>query len=116
MARARTKPKNLIEKLADAGEEALAKVADAPVVGKVVESATGVKDRLDELTHKVRGLEGIEKRVKELERKVEQLQKASKPAAARPAAARRTTAAAKPTAAPKKTTTAAKKPGRVAKS
>jgi hypothetical protein len=106
MGRSRTKPKGLIEKLADAGEEALSRVADAPVVGRVVESASGVKERLDELTLKVRGLEGIEKRVQELERRVDELSKASKPAAARPSAARRTTAA-------KKTPTRSKKPGPV---
>jgi TolA-binding protein len=105
MARARA-PKTLIEKLQDAGEEAIHKVAEAPAVGRVVEGATGMKDRLDELTLKVRGLEGIEKRLRDLEKKVDQLSKAQK---ATPAAKRPRTAAAKPAA--KKA--AAKKPGAV---
>jgi hypothetical protein len=109
MAPARSTPKNLIEKLADAGEEAIAKIAEAPGVGRVVEGASGMKDRLDELQLRVRGLEGIEKRVQELERKVEELSKASKPAPARPSAA--PAAPTRPT--PKPNAPAVKKPGAV---
>src|SRR3954471_13428163 len=107
MARART-TKNLIGKLQDAGEEALAKVAEAPGVGRVVESASGMKDRLDDLTLRVRGLEGIDKRLNDLEKKVEQLAKAQKAHPAKPSAAKPSRAK----AAPKKTP--AKKPDAVA--
>jgi TolA-binding protein len=108
MARA-SAPKKVIEKLQDAGQEAIAKVVDTPAVGRVVGGATGMKERLDDLTLKVRGLEGIEKRLQDLEKKVEQLAKAQKPPAAKPSAASRSRSATKPAAKP----APAKKPGPV---
>ncbi len=85
--------KDLISKLADAGEDVLQKASEIPGADRLVSAATGTKKQLDDLTKKVRGLDALEKRVAALERKVGS---GTKPAP-------------KKRAAPKKSTTAAKK-------
>jgi phage shock protein A len=87
MARTQT---DLLAKLVDKGEEALARVAEAPATSRVIDSVTSLRTRVDELQKRVRGLDVLERRVEALERKVEQLSKkpAAKPAAARKAPAK----------------------------
>lgn len=82
MARTQT---DLLAKLVDKGEEALARVADAPATMRMLDSVTTLRTRVDDLQKRVRGLDVLEKRVADLERKVEQLSKkpSAKPAAAR---------------------------------
>ena len=107
---ARAKGKGLVGKLQDAGEEAMSRIVQAPAVGNVVLSAGHMGERLEELQLKLRGLEGVEKRLKALERKVAALEKAQSPAAPRKPAAK-PRAAAKPR--PSSSATA-KQPGPVA--
>jgi len=81
MARTQT---DLISRLVDKGEEALARVADAPAAARLLDSVTQLRTRVDDLQKRVRGLDVLEKRVADLERKVERLSKKppAKPAAA----------------------------------
>ena len=65
--------KDLLQKLADRGEEAISKLADVPAADKVVGAVTGMGKRVDEMQKRVRGLESIEKRVAALERRVDKL-------------------------------------------
>ena len=65
--------KDLLHKLADKGEEAISKLADVPAADKVVNAATGMGKRLDDMQKRIRGLESIEKRVAALERRVDKL-------------------------------------------
>lgn len=69
--------KDLLARLADAGEEALSRFASSPRVDRVTGVLTNMKDQVDALASKVRGMEALEKRVEELERKVERLSKVS---------------------------------------
>ncbi len=95
MAQRKKQQKDVIQRLADSGEEALQKfIADLPGGTKVVGAANSLFARIDELTKRVRSLDPLEHRVAELEKRLDAL---TKPPKAKPAA-RRTTAARKTSA------------------
>jgi hypothetical protein len=79
---------DLIAKLADRGEDVVGRISDFPAAQRVVEAATGLKERADELQRRLRGLDELEKRVAALEKKVDRL---AKPAGAKRSTAKRTT-------------------------
>ena len=79
------KEKDLVSRLADAGEEALQRLSDLPGGQRAVTAFNDLRSRVDELGKKVRGIDALEARVHELEREVAALKKAKAPA-------RRTTA------------------------
>jgi TolA-binding protein len=86
--------KDLLTRLSDAGEEALSRVAGSPATTRVLEGVGGMRDRLDDLQKKVRGLDELEKRVAKLEKRVEELAKPKRSTTAtrsRAATAKRTT-------------------------
>jgi hypothetical protein len=76
--------KDLISRLADAGESAMKTLGDAPGADRFLGAATALRDRLDELQKRVRGLEA-------LERKVDRLSKDGSASSTRKAGARKTT-------------------------
>ena len=78
---------DLLGRLADLSEEAFQKLSEAPGADRLLGTLNSMKDRVDELQKRVRGLEELEKRLAALERKVDKLGKSgSAPAsAARPA-------------------------------
>jgi hypothetical protein len=80
---------DLIGKLADRGEDVVGRISDFPAAQRVVEAATGLKERADEIQRRLRGLDELEKRVAALEKKVDRL---AKPAGAKRSTAKRTTA------------------------
>ncbi len=87
MATTRKSQKDVLQRLADSGEEALQKfISDLPGGSKVVGAANSLLARVDELTKRMRSLDPLEKRVAELERRLEALEKPTKPAARKPAA------------------------------
>ena len=111
MARQRT---DLVSKLTDAGEEAINRLHDAPGADRLLAVASNMRDRVDELTKKVRGIDAMEKRLRDLERQVEKLSGGAKKTATRSRSAAKGTAsrsraAAKSTTA-KARTTARKRP------
>ena len=76
--------RNPVTSLASLSEDVLGKVSQNPTAARLVQSATQARDRLDDLTKRVRGLEAMEKRIAELEDRVVKLE--GKKAAARKAA------------------------------
>jgi uncharacterized small protein (DUF1192 family) len=78
--------KDLLSRLADAGEEAIQRLAKAPGGENVVKALNTSRERIDELQKKVRGLDELEKRVAALEQRIDTVAKSAKPAAAKPAA------------------------------
>jgi hypothetical protein len=66
-------PKDLLTMLADRGEEAIQRLADAPGADRVLGAAQALRDRLDEMQKKMRGLDEIERRVSALEKRVDAL-------------------------------------------
>ena len=72
--------RNLLNRLADAGEDAIAKLADAPRGTRVLGAAGSLRDRVDELQRKVRGIDDLERRVAELERRLAERESEAAPA------------------------------------
>jgi hypothetical protein len=82
--------RNPIAQLASIGEEVLDKASQNPTTARVVQAAVQLKDRVDDLAKRVRGLETLEQRLGELEARVEKLEGGTapkKPARKPPAAA-----------------------------
>jgi len=80
---AEPRQKNFVERLADVGEEAIQRIGSAPGGDKIVGTIGSMRERLDELSRRVRGLEDMEKRVDVLERRVDKLEgKPERPKAA----------------------------------
>jgi hypothetical protein len=65
--------KDLLTRLADRGEEAISRLADAPGADRLLGVAQSLRDRLDEMQRRLRGLDELERRVAELERRVDEL-------------------------------------------
>jgi hypothetical protein len=72
---ARAAQKDILSRLADAGEAAMKTLGDAPGADRFLGAANALRDRLDELQKRVRGLEDLEQRLAALERKVDRLGK-----------------------------------------
>src|SRR2546421_6615942 len=69
--------RDLISRLAEAGEQAIQRLGDSANAERFVGVATSMRDRVDELQKKVRGLDALEKRLSDLEKKVDRLSKGS---------------------------------------
>src|SRR5207302_2280827 len=74
---------DLLGKLADLSEEAIQRLSDAPGADRALGAVNAMRDRLDELQKRVRGLEELEKRLAALERKVDKLSKGATSASSR---------------------------------
>ena len=78
---------DILSRLADKGEGALTRVAGSQTTARVVESVTGLRERMDDVQKKVRGLDELEKRVAKLEKQLAELKKPKarpKPASSSP--------------------------------
>jgi hypothetical protein len=100
MAQRRTREsKDLLTRLADAGEEAIQRLGEVPGGRRALDAVSGLRDRIDELQQRVRRVDELEKRVAALEKKVGDL---SKPRTTRrTTTARRTATTARRKAAPR---------------
>ncbi|HJR95550.1 MAG TPA: hypothetical protein VJ807_08945 [Gaiellaceae bacterium] len=72
--------KDFVTRLADAGEEALQRIADLPGGQKALTAYNDLKTRVDDLGKKVRGIDALEERIVKLEKDVSALKKAKAPA------------------------------------
>jgi hypothetical protein len=72
--------KDFVSRLADAGEEALQRIADLPGGQKALTAYNDLKTRVDDLGKKVRGIDALEERIVKLEKEVSALKKAKAPA------------------------------------
>jgi len=68
---------DLLARLADLSEGAIQRLSDAPGADKVAGTLNSLRERLDELQKRVRGLEDLERRLTALEKKVDRLSKNS---------------------------------------
>jgi len=71
---ARPRQKNIVERLADAGEEAIQRIGSAPGADRVLGAIGSLRDRVDEMQKKMRGFEGFEKRLAAVERRLDKLE------------------------------------------
>jgi phage shock protein A len=74
-ASARLGQKDLVSRLADAGEDALQRIADLPGGQRAVGAFNDLRNRVDELSKKVRGIDELEERVSKLERELASLKR-----------------------------------------
>ena len=72
-------PQKLLGKLADAGEEAISKVGDMAGMQRLSSAVGGMRERLDEMQKRLRGLDEIEQRLEKLEKRVDALAKPKRP-------------------------------------
>ena len=72
---AQTRQRDILGKLADAGEEALSRVAGSQATARVLETLNGLRERIDDLQKRMVGFDRLEKRVSKLEKTVAELQK-----------------------------------------
>jgi hypothetical protein len=98
----RKSQKDLISRLSDAGEEALSRVAGSPTASRVLDTVGGMRERLDEVQKKVRGLDALERRVAKLEKRVEELSKPKRSTSATRSRAATTKSAPPPRSTPRK--------------
>ena len=61
------KDKDVIARLADRGEDVLQKLAELPGGGKALKAFNELRERVDDLGKRVRGLDELEKRIAALE-------------------------------------------------
>ncbi|HEX6761714.1 MAG TPA: hypothetical protein VF094_02825 [Gaiellaceae bacterium] len=69
--------------LASFGDDLLGKATKNPATAKFLQNANQLKERVDDLSKRVRGLDALEQRVGDLEERIAKLEK---PAARKPAA------------------------------
>ena len=67
--------KDFVARLADAGEEALQRIAELPGGARVMNGFNELRSRVDDLAKKVRGMDELEQRVATLEKDVAALKK-----------------------------------------
>jgi len=67
--------KDFVGRLADAGEEALQRLSELPGGQRVASAMNDLRNRVDDLSRKVRGIEELQTRVAKLEREVAALKK-----------------------------------------
>lgn len=72
--------KDLMTRLADAGEDALQRLAELPGGQRALNAVNDLRSRVDDLAKKVRGIDALEERVAKLEREIASLKKAKAPA------------------------------------
>jgi len=84
MSEASTKPdsksaaggdKDIVTRLADAGEEALQRLAELPGGQRALSAFNDLRTRVDDLGKKVRGIDALEARVAKLEKQVAELKR-----------------------------------------
>jgi hypothetical protein len=83
------KDKDVLSRLADRGEEALNKLGDLPGGTKALKALNELRERVDDLGKKVRGIDRLEARIGTLEKELAALKRRAKPAARRAKAAAR---------------------------
>ena len=75
--------KDLITRLADAGEEAIQRLNKAPGGDRLLGAVNGLRDRVDDMQKRLRGLDAMDKRLAAVERRLDKLEgkeKSSSPA------------------------------------
>ena len=79
--------RDLLSKLADAGEEAISKLAKAPGGEQLANALHTMRERTDELQKRIRGLDELEARVAQLEKRLEAVERPKRTPPRRAAAA-----------------------------
>ena len=76
--------RDMIARLAERGEQTIARLADLPGGTKALQAMNDLRGRVDELGKKVRGIDALEQRVEKLETELAALKRAQKQAKVAP--------------------------------
>jgi TolA-binding protein len=76
--------------------EVMDRASQYPTANRVLQGAMQMKERVDDLSKRVRGLEAMEKQLAEIEKRLAKLEGGAKRAAGKPAGAEKPAAAEKP--------------------
>jgi hypothetical protein len=71
---AETKQRNIVDRLADLGEEAIQRIGNAPGGDRILNAMANTRDRIDDLQKRMRGLEDLDKRLAVVERRLDKLE------------------------------------------
>src|SRR5437762_8061773 len=71
---AQPRQRNIVERLADAGEEAIQRIGSAPGADRLLGAVNTMRDRVDDLQKRMRGVEQLEKRLRAVERRLDKLE------------------------------------------
>lgn len=71
---AQPKQRNIVERLADVGEEAIQRIGTVPGADRLAASVNATRERLDDVQKRLRGLEQLEKRLAVVERRLDKLE------------------------------------------
>jgi hypothetical protein len=66
--------KNLVTRLADVGEEAIQRLGGAPGGDRLVGAVNTLRNRMDEMQKRLRGLDEVEERLASVEQRLEALE------------------------------------------
>jgi ubiquinone biosynthesis protein UbiJ len=66
--------RSLFSQMASLGEDALGRLAQNPRTNRMVQSALELKDRVDDLARRVRGLEAMEQRLERVEQRLDKIE------------------------------------------
>jgi hypothetical protein len=78
---ARPRQRNIVERLADAGEDAIQRIGSAPGADRIVGAVGALRDRVDDMQKKMRVIDGLGRRLAAIERRLDKLEGKSRPAA-----------------------------------
>jgi phage shock protein A len=76
----KAREKDFVSRLADAGEDALQRIAELPGGNRALSAFNDLRNRVDELGKKVRGIDELEARVAKLEKELAALKRPKTPA------------------------------------
>jgi predicted nucleic acid-binding Zn-ribbon protein len=93
---ARPRQRNIVERLAGAGEEAMQRIGSAPGADKLVGALGTLRERVDELQKSVRTIDRLEKRLSAIEKRLDKLEGKGSSTSRKTSGAKRKTAARKP--------------------
>jgi hypothetical protein len=82
--------KDIITRLADAGEDAVQKLGDLPGGKAMIDAANALRERLDEVAARIRAIDPLEKRVTAIEKRLAALESKPRTRARKPASSRST--------------------------
>lgn len=74
--------RDVIARLAGRGEEAIAKLSELPGGARALKGLNELRDRVEDLSKRMRGVDALEQRVAKLERELAALRRTQKPASA----------------------------------
>jgi TolA-binding protein len=77
-----TKSTSALDRLTSLGEDVLGKASQNPTASKFIQQGMQLKAKVDDLSKRVRGLEGMEKKINQLEKRIAKLESAAKKSAA----------------------------------